>query len=88
MKKALLAVGALISVSVMAKTVILYDDGTQYTVESNEKVYVSDYSQLYHFKQWGDGDIDLRRVSKNPEWIGRKYKTPFSISCLSIQLPI
>ena len=60
MKKALLAVGALISVSVMAKTVILYDDGTQYTVENNEKVCVSDYSQLYRLKQWGSGDMELK----------------------------
>lgn len=49
-----------ISLSVMfasAQTVILYDDGSQYTVKGNEKVYVSNYSKLYYTKAYSRGDI-------------------------------
>lgn len=53
---------SVVSASVMAKTVILYDDGTQYTVENNEKVYVSNYSQLHYLKQYSNGDIKLRKI--------------------------
>jgi len=62
MRTIVAAMAALFTMVLSAKTVILYDDGTQYTVEQNEKVYVSDYSQLYHFKQWGSGDMELRKV--------------------------
>jgi len=40
-----------------AQTVILYDDGSQYTVQDNEKVYVSHYSKLYYTKAYSRGDI-------------------------------
>tara|TARA_R100000231_G_C5302355_1_gene157959 strand:- start:167 stop:610 length:444 start_codon:yes stop_codon:yes gene_type:complete len=60
--KALAAILAVISISALAQTVILYDDGTQYTVADNEKVYVSNYSKLYYLKQYSDGDIQLNKV--------------------------
>jgi hypothetical protein len=66
--KALIALLAAVSTMAFAKTVILYDDGSQYTVEDSEHVYVSNYSRLYQMKQYSKGDIQLRKVSP---WTGR-----------------
>ena len=66
--KKLIALLAAVSTMAFAKTVILYDDGSQYTVEDSEHVYVSNYSRLYQLKQYSKGDIQLRKVSP---WTGR-----------------
>lgn len=47
----------LLATTAVAKTVILYDDGTQYTVKDNEHVYVSNYRKLYYQKAYSRGDI-------------------------------
>ena len=59
---------AAVSTIVFAEPVILYDDGSQYTVEDGEHVYVSNYSRLYHLQQYTKGDIQLRKVLP---WAGR-----------------
>jgi hypothetical protein len=46
-----------------AETVILFDDGLQYTLSESEKVYVSNYSKLYYLKQYSKGDIKLTQIS-------------------------
>lgn len=61
--KRLMAVLAAASVMMAsAQTVILYDDGTQYTVSESEHVYVSNYSKLYQLKTYSKGDILLNKV--------------------------
>ncbi len=65
MKTVVAAVAALFAVFVSAQTVILYDDGTQYTVEDSEHVYVSNYRKLFQLKQYSKGDIQLNKVLPN-----------------------
>jgi hypothetical protein len=61
--KQLLALLATVGVMLAsAETVILYDDGSQYTVSSSEHVYVSNYSKLYQLKTYSKGDIKLNQV--------------------------
>jgi len=57
MKNILAFVSVVTTMFVSADTVILYDDGSQYTVKDNEKVYVSHYSKLYYTKAYSRGDI-------------------------------
>ena len=60
--RALIALTALVALGATAQTVILYDDGTQYTVKDSEHVYVSNYRNLYQLKQYSKGDIKLNKV--------------------------
>jgi hypothetical protein len=52
----------LVALGATAETVILYDDGSQYTVKDSEHVYVSNYRKLYQMKQYSKGDIKLNKV--------------------------
>ena len=54
---------ALITSAAAAQTVILFDDGLQYTLAENEKVYVSNYSKLYKMQTYSKGDVKLTKVS-------------------------
>lgn len=62
MKRIALGLVGLFALGAMAQTVILYDDGTQYTVDASEHVYVSNYRKLYQLKQYSKGDIQLNKV--------------------------
>lgn len=57
MKKILLFAGLTVSMLASGATVILYDDGSQYTVKDNEHIYVSNYQKLYHQKRYSRGDV-------------------------------
>ena len=61
--RAFLALAALFAFGASAQTVILWDDGTQYTVKDGEHVYISDHRKLYVLKQYSKGDIKLTKVS-------------------------
>lgn len=61
MKKLILMMATLSTVA-FAQTVILFDDGSQYTLKEGEDVFVSYYSQLYHLKKFSRGDIQLNKV--------------------------
>ena len=54
---------ALFAFGASAQTVILWDDGTRYTVKDGEHVYISDHRKLYVLKQYSKGDIKLTKVS-------------------------
>jgi len=62
MKTVVAAVAALFAVFVSAQTVILFDDGLQYTLGENEKVYVSNYSKLYQMQTYSKGDVKLTQI--------------------------
>lgn len=61
--KTFIALLAAFSTVALAQTVILFDDGLQYTLEQNEKVYVSNYSKLYRMQTYSKGDVKLTKVS-------------------------
>jgi len=66
MKKTLLA--ALFASSVAsASTVILYDDGSQYTLKDSENIYISNHRALYQMKTYSKGDVNLRKVLPSTE---------------------
>lgn len=56
MKKLGIAVAFLVSSSAFAQTVIYYEDGTTYTVQPNEKVYVETASKMYRKKSYKNGN--------------------------------
>jgi hypothetical protein len=56
-----------VALAATAQTVILYDDGSQYTVADNEKVYVSDYSRLFKKRENSHGTITLTSVYPNAD---------------------
>ena len=60
--RALLALAVLVALGASAQTVILYDDGTQYTVSDSEHVYVSYYSKLYQLKTYSKGDVFFKKI--------------------------
>jgi hypothetical protein len=62
MKNLAAGLAVLVALGATAQTVILFDDGLQYTLSENEKVYVSDYSKLYYLKQYSKGDINLKQI--------------------------
>lgn len=62
MKTVVAAVAALFAVFVSAQTVILFDDGLQYTLGENEEVYVSNYSKLYQMQTYSKGDVKLTQI--------------------------
>ena len=62
MKRIALGLVGLFALGATAQTVILFDDGLQYTLSANEKVYVSNYSKLYYMKQYSKGDIKLTKI--------------------------
>jgi hypothetical protein len=57
MKGVLAFISVVVVMVVSAETVVLYDDGSQYTLKENEKLYVTPYSKLYYTKQYSRGDI-------------------------------
>jgi len=63
MKQWIASVAAGATMLASAQTVILFDDGLQYTLSESEKVYVSNYSKLYYLKQYSKGDIKLTQIS-------------------------
>lgn len=58
--KGLLAVLGLWSAVAFGQTVILYDDGTQYTLGHGEHIYISIYDTLYQKKEYRKGDYYVR----------------------------
>ena len=62
--RALLALAVLVALGATAQTVILYDDGTQYTVSDSEHVYVSYYSKLYQRNTYSKGDVFFKNSAK------------------------
>lgn len=56
MKSLTFAVTLLASFGVSAQTVIYYEDGSVYTVQPNEKVYVETASKLYRKKGYKNGN--------------------------------
>ena len=43
--------------AVPAATVINYDDGSTYTLENNERIYVEPHKKLFKKKQWSNGGM-------------------------------
>jgi hypothetical protein len=62
MRNVIASLIGLVALGATAETVILYDDGSQYTVKDSEHVYVSNYRKLYQMKQYSKGDIKLNKV--------------------------
>ena len=62
MKKLMAGLVAFVVLSATAQTVILFDDGLQYTLDPNEKVYVTNYSKLYQMQSYSRGDVKLTQV--------------------------
>ena len=58
--KNLLAVLGVWSAVAFSQTVILYDDGSQYTLGYGEHIYISIYDTLYQKKQYSKGDYYVR----------------------------
>ena len=57
MKNILAFAAVLTTMFVSADTVILYDDGSQYTVEDNEHIFISNYQKLYYQQRYSRGDV-------------------------------
>lgn len=57
MKNILALVAVVATMFVSADTVILYDDGSQYTVEDNEHIFISNYQKLYYQQRYSRGDV-------------------------------
>ena len=57
MKNILAFAAVLTTMIVSADTVILYDDGSQYTVEDNEHIFISNYQKLYYQQRYSRGDV-------------------------------
>jgi len=55
--KTLAAFLAVFVSSAAAQTVIYYEDGTTYTVQPNEKVYVETASKMYRKKNYKNGNV-------------------------------
>jgi len=62
MKNVIAGLVTLFALTATAQTVILFDDGLQYTLDPNEKVYVTNYSKLYQMQSYSKGDIKLTQV--------------------------
>jgi hypothetical protein len=62
MKQWIASVAAGATMLASAQTVILFDDGLQYTLDENEKVYVSNYSKLYQMQTYSKGDVKLTQI--------------------------
>jgi hypothetical protein len=62
MKNVIAGLIGLVALGATAQTVILYDDGSQYTLKNNEKIYVTTYSKLYQLQQYGQGDFKLNKI--------------------------
>ena len=48
---------SLLPISVFSQTVIYYEDGSVYTVQPNEKVFVETTSELYSKKDYYNGNV-------------------------------
>lgn len=62
MKQWIASVAAGATMLASAQTVILFDDGLQYTLDENEKVYVTNYSKLYQMQTYSKGDVKLTQI--------------------------
>lgn len=62
MKKWVASIAAGATMLASAQTVILFDDGLQYTLDENEEVYVSNYSKLYQMQTYSKGDVKLTQI--------------------------
>ena len=62
MKNLIAGLVTLFALTATAQTVILFDDGLQYTLDPNEKVYVTNYSKLYQMQSYSKGDVKLTKV--------------------------
>lgn len=62
MKQWIASIAAGATMLASAQTVILFDDGLQYTLGENEKVYVSNYSKLYQMQTYSKGDVKLTQI--------------------------
>jgi len=65
MKSLAFAVTLLTSFGVSAQTVIYYEDGSVYTVQPNEKVYVETVGKIYTKKSYKNGDEYFRHSLPN-----------------------
>ena len=65
MKSLAFAITLLASFGVSAQTVIYYEDGSVYTVQPNEKVYVETARKLYTKKGYKNGDEYFRHSLPN-----------------------
>jgi hypothetical protein len=59
MKNVLAVLGAWSAIA-FSQTVILYEDGSQYTLGHGEHIYISIYDTLYQKKQYNKGDYYVR----------------------------
>lgn len=80
MKVLSLLVGVLMTGTAFAQTVIIYDDGSTYTVKPDQEIYISDkgvYSAMGGLKNW------LRIIRMEP-WSNRDWvETPSYDVCES-----
>ena len=75
MKSLAFIVTLLASFGISAQTVIYYEDGSVYTVQPNEKVFVETTSDLYTKKDYSSGDVyfDKAAPSEKTDYVEQPY---------------
>ena len=63
--KAMLFFVSLFAMSASAQTVIYYEDGTTYTLQPNEKVYVETAKKMYRKKSYKNGNEYFTHTTPN-----------------------
>lgn len=66
---------SLLPISVFSQTVIYYEDGSVYTVQPNEKVFVETTSDLYTKKDYSNGDVYFEQAapSEKTDYVEQPY---------------
>ena len=62
MKYTFVLLFSLLPMSVFSQTVIYYEDGSVYTVQPNEKVFVETATKLYNKKDYTNGNVYFEKA--------------------------
>lgn len=63
--RALVFLMLLVPLSAYSETVINYPDGSTYTLEDNERIYVQPHKKLFLKKQWSNGGMAFSVAKPN-----------------------